>query len=144
MRKIGDREESSSAGWGEGRYSPESRAGVYTAMLDRAAPVVGSGRDVVLDASWSSRGQRDRAREWAAAHGARARFVEIRCEREVALERLTARKRKGGDPSDAGPELYDDFARSFDAVVEWPAEDHVVVHTEREGWQERFLEDVIR
>jgi len=133
-----ERSQDGDSEWQGGRYAPEARARVYEALLERADPVVTSGRDVVLDASWSSRERRAAAREWASARGARCVLMEIRCDRRVALERLEARRRRGGDASEAGPEIYDEFARAFDDTSEWPAADHVVVDTSRDGWREGF------
>lgn len=137
-RSIEARDASAAPGWREGRYSRQATQRIYDALLERATPVVASGRDVVLDASWASKERREAARAWATEIGAHAEFVEIRCSRDVALNRLEARQKKGTDASEAGPEIYDDFARAFDDVDEWPAEHHRIVETDREGWQQRL------
>ncbi len=126
------------AGWREERYGAEAVERVYREIFARAESVLASGRSLVLDASWSSRARRDHARAWAERLGAHPVFVEVRCPRDVTLARLEARKRAGRDPSDAGPEIYDAFAASFDPVhdSEWPAGDHLVAWTDRDRWQD--------
>jgi len=123
--------------WREGRYALAAILRVYEGLLERAAPVAESGRAVILDASWSRRGVRDRARAFAAERKTRCVFVEVRCPRTVALARLAQRQREGRDPSEAGPELYDRFAASFeplDATIEWSPSDHWVIDTKGASW----------
>jgi predicted kinase len=124
--------------WREGRYAESAALRVYDALFERAAPVTESGRTVILDASWSRRDLRERARAFAAERKARCLFVEVRCSRLLALTRLAQRQREGRDPSEAGPELYDRFAASFEALeagIEWPARDHWVIDTEGADWR---------
>jgi len=126
------------AGWREGRYTAEAVEGVYAALLERAAPVVDSGRSVVLDASWSRRRLRERARAWAQQHQADCVFAEVRCPRSLALARLAQRQQQGRDPSEAGPELYDRFAASFEPLdaTEWPPRQRWILDTAAPTWRE--------
>jgi aminoglycoside phosphotransferase family enzyme/predicted kinase len=135
-----DASEGGAGGWPEARYSRAARARVYDAMLEGAASVVASGRDVVLDASWSTRETREQARAWASAHASHPVFIEIRCDRAVALARLEARQHQANDASEAGPVLYDDFAGSFENPDEWPTQDLVVIATDLPDWRERLIE----
>ena len=64
-------------------------------------------------------------------------------DRAVAIARLEERQRRGNDASEAGPDLYDDFARSFEEPDEWPPEDHIVVNSDRDGWGARLLEALL-
>lgn len=133
-----DDEETRPAGWQEGRYSLKSTERVYAAMLERAEAVVASGRDVVLDASWSRRDRRERARAAARAWGATTAFVEVCCPREITLARLEERQRRGDDASEAGPEIYDDFAAAFEAPDEWPEAARFLVDSSQPDWRERL------
>ncbi len=120
---------------GEGAYAPERRAEVYQEMLERAACVVASGRTVVLDATWSSRTMRERARAFAAARGARCVFIETCCDVDVLRARLALRKARGDDPSDAGPELLDQSVRGFEALdgdAPWPPGARGALQTDRD------------
>ena len=113
-----------------GLYAPERRNSVYEAMLDRAEPVVASGRRVILDASFSTKTVRDRVRVWAEKRGLKARLLEVRCDPEIARERLAVRERAGRDPSDAGPDFLPVSIDRFESPDEWPAEDHEIVRTD--------------
>lgn len=117
---------------------------VYEALLERADPVVGSGRAAVLDATWARRRYRARALRVAAERGLRPLFVETRCAREVALTRLSARMRAGRDPSDAGPERFDPSVAAFEAASEWPEDARVSIDTDRDGWKQELQTRVRR
>ena len=97
-----------------------------------------SGRDVILDASFSRRSQRDAVRAWAAGRGTRARLFEVRCGEACALERLARRERTGHDPSDAGPSLYQWSVANFEPPTEWSSEDRIEVITDDSQWRDRL------
>lgn len=130
--------------------APESRVGarlasplytdavtqrVYEALLERAAPVVASGRVAVLDATFARAEQRNLARRFAASAGARALLVEVQCAEEIARERVARRAARGADPSDAGPELVGVSRADFEPPEEWPSEDRAQIHTDHD-WAE--------
>lgn len=125
------------AGFERGIYTPERSKQVYGGLLERAEPIVASGRVAILDATWARAAQRAEALAWARARGIPALLVEARCGREVALERLSRRRREGRDPSDAGPELYDRSEAGFERPDEWPAARRLAVATDAEGWRSR-------
>lgn len=116
-----------SSGADEGLYRPEEKDRVYEAMLERALPVVRSGRTAILDASHPTRARRDRVRAWAAEHARGVRLVEVRCDPDVARARLRERERRGDDASDAGPALLDRSRSRFEPPDEWPQTDREVV-----------------
>jgi aminoglycoside phosphotransferase family enzyme/predicted kinase/RimJ/RimL family protein N-acetyltransferase len=130
----------------EGIYAPEQSERVYAGMLERAAPVLASGRSSILDATWSRAADREQARRFARERGLRCLFVETRCGRGVVLERLARREAEGRDPSDAGPDFHDRSAARFEPVSEWPAGEHLVIDTGSDGWRSRLrgLADTIR
>jgi aminoglycoside phosphotransferase family enzyme/predicted kinase len=119
----------------EGLYAPGFGERVYAGLLERAAPVLGSGRTALLDATWSSAAQRRAALRFARERGAAAHFVEIRCAPAVARARLARRQALGADPSDAGPEFHARSLARFEPPEEWPRDSHHVVHSDREDWQ---------
>ena len=123
-----------------GIYTSERSDEVYAGLLERAAPVVESGRVAVLDASFSRRVRRDRARRWAEARGISALLVETRCAPEVAMERLKRREARGTNASDAGPSFYATSVESFEAAEEWPAAARRVVETDLSDWREAARE----
>ena len=120
----------------EGIYRPDRVRKVYRALLERAVPVVESGRTAILDASYSKRADRDEARDWAASRGLPIRLIEVRCRPEVALERLRLRAEKGRDPSDAGPDFLNTSLARFEPPNEWPASDLRVVSSDDDKWKD--------
>jgi predicted kinase len=118
-----------------GEYSPERRSAIYEAMLQRAAPVVASGRLALLDASFNTAARRDRARRWASERGVPVLLIEVDCEEATALDRLTKRLAAGGSASDAGPELYATSAAGFEPPDEWPRGTRVQLRTDAPSWR---------
>jgi predicted kinase len=124
-------------------YTGERTEATYAGLLERAGPVVLSGRVAILDATFARASFRDALRAWAADHALRAFLIEATCEESIARARLESRAREGRDPSDAGPELYASSAAGFEPPVEWPAEARAVVRTDTERWREAVA-DVAR
>jgi hypothetical protein len=110
----------------EGIYRPDETERVYRGLLERAEPVIEGGRTAILDASFSTRAQREAARAWAAERGIPIRLIEVRCDPFVAETRLRDRERSGADPSDAGPDFLPISRDRFEAPDEWPASSHQV------------------
>jgi hypothetical protein len=118
----------------EGLYEPDQVELVYREMLERAAPILASGRNAILDASFSRRRWRELARDWARERGVPARLVEVRCDPSVALIRLREREQIGADPSDAGPDFLPISRERFESPDEWSEGDRIVIHSDDEGW----------
>jgi hypothetical protein len=119
-----------------GLYAPKCVDAVYASLLEQARPVVESGRDAILDATFSSRAHRTSAAEWARSLGIPVRFMEVRCAPGVAIERLRARAAAGRDDSDAGPDFHAVSAARWESPL---AEGFVhVIRTDAEGWRERL------
>jgi predicted kinase len=81
-------------------------------MIRRAEAVVGSGRSVVLDASFRSVELRAMARDLAQRRGLPFRFVECTALPEVCRARLEARD-AASSVSDARAAEYDALARTY-------------------------------
>ena len=105
---------------------------MYRALLERAEPVVASGRVAILDATFGQRAHRDRARAWAAQHEAQVLLVEVGCGEEIVRKRLEQRAALGSDASDAGPEFVAISRARFEAPTEWPSADRYESWTDRE------------
>ena len=118
-----------------GLYSPQRRTAIYEAMLERAAPVVASGRLALLDASFNTAARRDRARRWASERGAPVLLIEVECEEATTLDRLAKRQAAGGSASDAGPEFYATSAARFEPPDEWPRGTRVQLRTDAPNWR---------
>jgi predicted kinase len=122
----------------QGLYRPDRKDDVYRALLERAEPVLESGRNAILDASFSRRRWRTQARAWAKERGIRIRLVEVRCDPEVALSRLRERERLGADPSDAGPDFLPVSRERFEPPDEWPENERLVIRSDEDGWRDRI------
>ncbi|MFE3495079.1 AAA family ATPase [Streptomyces sp. NPDC059175] len=107
-------EESAAAGYGEGLYTPEWTAKTYAALLGRASTLLSAGESVVLDATWSTAGQREAARHMA--EHTSADLVALHCEvpGDVSASRLSSRP---PGPSDADLDVATAMAAAEPA---WP------------------------
>lgn len=112
----------------DGAYAPETTATVYEEMLRRARVIVGSGRPVVLDASFRTRAARAEAAALARTLGVPFTFFECRVDEATARDRLRARAR-GPSVSDAREDLYDAFVASWEPTTELAPDQHRILHT---------------
>jgi predicted kinase len=93
-------------------YSEEFTARTYDEVFRRAAAVLDSGRSVVLDATFRTPLDRQRARQLASARGARFCFVDVSCDEAVLRQRLRARA-GGPAESDADEHVLDQLRGQF-------------------------------
>jgi uncharacterized protein len=101
----------------------------YDELFRRADVVLGSGRGVILDATFRDRDLRRRARDLAIRHGRPFRFVEAVCDDATLRARLQARAAAGVSVSDATEGLLERFRREFEPVTELATVEHVSVRT---------------
>jgi predicted kinase len=125
-----------------GLYSPELRRRVYSEVLLRAQAVIGSGRTVILDATWSTAREREAAGELARRFGTSLVFVETRCSAEEARRRLRRREAQGGDASDAGEAFHATSAARFEPWSDAEPGRHHVLPTDGADW-ERGLDPLV-
>jgi aminoglycoside phosphotransferase family enzyme/predicted kinase len=118
----------------ESAYQPAARRRIYGAILDRALPVLESGRTVILDATFGCAALRDRVLTLGRQRGVPAYFVEVRCAPEVARRRLARRAAAGRSASDAGPELHDASRVGFEPPSEWPEANRACIETDVTSW----------
>ncbi|MGI9433075.1 MAG: AAA family ATPase [Myxococcota bacterium] len=116
----------------EGLYTPENTRRVYEGLLERAGPVVSSGRLAILDATFSSRAARADVRRWAERRGMDALLVHVDCAEDEVRARVAERSARGTDPSDAGPDFIPISRARFESPTEWPENDRFAVRTDRE------------
>jgi aminoglycoside phosphotransferase family enzyme/predicted kinase len=119
-------------------YGAAAKDRVYRELLARARPVLSSGRIALLDATWSRRAWRDRARELARELGVPILFVEVRCPPDLARERLARREEAGDDASDAGPALHQASVAAFEAFREMDEGMRCLVRTDTDRWREEL------
>jgi uncharacterized protein len=99
----------------QGAYDPGFTDQVYAEVLRRAEVVLGSGRPVIVDASFRSRAFRRQAKALADRLGVPFRFVECRADPELCRARLQARAATSS-VSDGRLEIFDDFVASYEPV----------------------------
>jgi aminoglycoside phosphotransferase family enzyme/predicted kinase len=115
-------------------YTPDAVERTYAALLERARPVLRSGRVAILDATFSRRRHRAMAADLAADLGVGVQTIEVRCAAEVALSRLAHREAKGSSASDAGPAFYERSVARYEAYDDCMPVD--VIWTDSEGWRD--------
>jgi aminoglycoside phosphotransferase family enzyme/predicted kinase len=104
-----------------GHYGHEQTQTVYAELLRRAEVVLGSGRSVILDASFRAREQRGAALALAVRLGVKVWFLQCSAPEELCRERLAERAR-GQGVSDGRLEIFEAFARNFERADELGAE----------------------
>ena len=101
-------------------YTAEETRETYEVLLGRARTTLEAGRDVVVDATFTERRERDRAATAAATAGADIEFVHVTCRPTVARERIRTR---ADDPSDADLAVYEQLREAFEPLER----DHVTI-----------------
>ncbi|MBW2287483.1 MAG: AAA family ATPase [Deltaproteobacteria bacterium] len=120
---------------GDGIYDDASTRRVYRALLERARPIVESGRCAILDATYSRREQREAVMRWANERGLDAFLLEARCEASETRRRLFEREQDPERISDAGVDFHAESTRRFEPTDEWPAERRALIRTDLPNWQ---------
>jgi predicted kinase len=115
------------AAW-SGAYDAAFTERVYAEVLRRASVVLGSGRPVVVDASFRSAAERERARRAARERGVPIQFVECVAAPEVCRARLVRRAAERGI-SDGRVAIFDDFRARYEPFTELPPREHLAVDT---------------
>ncbi len=109
-------------------YTAAFTGRTYDELFRRADVVLGSGRGVVLDATFRDGDLRLRVRDLAQRHRRPFRFVEASCDDATLRTRLRARAAKVS-VSDATEDLLDQVRREFEPVTELAVGEHVPVCT---------------
>jgi len=98
---------------GSDPYAPAVSALLYGTLLSRAVTAaLAAGLAVVVDATFLKRDQREAYRALAAAAAAGFGILSFPVSREEAMARITLRRERGGDPSEADGAV---LARQFEA-----------------------------
>jgi len=121
--------ESLESGAWSGAYSPSVTNAVYEELWRLAGVIVGSGRPVIIDASFRTAEMRDAAKKLAERCGVPFLLVECIAPRELTLERLAAREQREPEESDARADLLNEFERRFEPIDELPSSEHVRIDT---------------
>ena len=85
----------------QGLYAPSARAGVYERLALLAEGILRAGHNVIVDASFLYRAERDRFSALARHTGSEFAIVSTSAERAELHRRIERRQHVGGDPSEA-------------------------------------------
>jgi aminoglycoside phosphotransferase family enzyme/predicted kinase len=107
-------------------YTPEMDRTTLDAMIAHARSVLGSGRGVVLDATFRDSATRARVLALARELGRPFLLAEVRCDEETVRSRLRRRSR-GPSVSDAGEELLPAIGEQWEPPDELDQGQRVVV-----------------
>jgi aminoglycoside phosphotransferase family enzyme/predicted kinase len=129
---------------GHGIYSDESTAAVYQGLLERAAPVLDSGRPVVLDATYSQQSQRAGVAALAMELGVPALLLEVISPEEVTRTRIRERLRDPRRISDADERVFAQKQLSYEPPTEWPEAHRITVDTHLDDWRDRLQAELLR
>lgn len=111
-----------------GAYSNDRTDACYAEVLRRAEVVLGSGRPVVVEASFRRRSDRDAARALAQRLNVPFTFIECCVDADTCRARL--RKRATSTSiSDGRLEVFDAFVASYEPVTELDAREHTRLDT---------------
>lgn len=108
---------------------PDVHAEIESELRDRLIQVVTDGSDVVLDYSFWSRRTRDEYRDLLRPLGVEPETIYVATPREVALERIRARRLAHGDDYT----LSDERAASYFDHFEPPTDDEGPLTVIRQG-----------
>jgi len=119
------------AGADQGIYTTEFSRRTYDELLARAANELRRGRSVLLDASYQSRAERDRVRNWAAALNTPVHFVQCICPEEEVKRRLNLRAADPKALSDGRWEILQIQRRRFEEPTELEETQLLTISTNR-------------
>jgi len=111
-----------------GLYSPEMNARVYDEMHRRAGELLRDRRNVILDATYRRRSDREAAAAMATTHAARFAVVSCEASQDVIRDRLERRWASGTSLSDGRWEVYLAQRDAYDR----PGEDEQVIRVDTE------------
>ncbi len=127
---------------GAGIYSPEFTRRTYDRLLALAEQDLAAGHTVILDASYSKREERDRARKLAARLGVGCIFLFCHCSDDEVERRLLARSLDPEAVSDGRMEIYLLQKKGFEAPDE--LDDRHLIRFDTEHPLEELLERFAR
>jgi predicted kinase len=99
-------------------YSPEMTRNTYERLFTLADGELQSGRDVILDATFSQRSWRDALSERFGDGPAQLRVVEVQARDHQVKERLAARETASGETSDARLEDFERLSKQYEPPIE--------------------------
>ena len=113
-----------------GIYSADFSARTYDEMLHQAERILKAGHSVIIDASFRKERERKRAMKLAREVRANFKAIECVCNEETIKERLSRRFERESI-SDGRLDIFPQLKEDFEAVLEVPEKDHIIVDTSK-------------
>jgi len=104
-------------GYEKGVYAADFSEKTYAEAHKEATEILKAGRSVILDASYKSRAERERATALAGENGARFFIIECVCDEETVRSRLTNRMEEK-EVSDGRWEIYGRQKKEFEEITD--------------------------
>jgi uncharacterized protein len=113
--------------FGEGIYRDDVTRKTYGRALELASEKLREGKSVIIDASYKS--SADRQKALTAAAGLKADFfiIECICPENIIKERLALRASDKGEASDGRWEIYLAQKETFEKITEIPEQSHIII-----------------
>jgi len=122
--------------FGEGIYAGEVTSRTYARALRMAEERLQAGRSVIIDASFSKRAYRLKAKETASRLGVDHYIIECVAPNGVIQERLQDRLLDQSEASDGRWEIFEAQKKTFDPVTEFTDNAHIMIDTSSAGQEE--------
>ena len=122
--------ESSESAIGEGIYSATAKSGVYEALAEATRILLRAGHDVIVDASFLGREQREYFDTLAGAESAGFVIVSLRARPDSLRRRIVERQQVLADASEADANVLQNQFDSADALDSAELERALIVDTE--------------
>ena len=115
--------------FGTGIYREEVTRKTYDKAIELASQRLTEGKSIIIDASYRSRADRQRA--LAAAERLKADFfiIECTCPENIIRKRLDMRTFDKGEASDGRWEIYLAQKEAFERITEMPEDSHIIIDT---------------
>ncbi|MDO8447010.1 MAG: AAA family ATPase [Deltaproteobacteria bacterium] len=104
-------------GYEKGIYATDFSEKTYAEAHKEASELLKTGRSVIIDASYKSRAERDRAASLARENGTRFFIIECVCDEETVKSRLTKRMEEK-EVSDGRWEIYGRQKKEFEEITD--------------------------
>ncbi|MBT8089508.1 MAG: AAA family ATPase [Gammaproteobacteria bacterium] len=130
-RRLGLEEtEGSDSEPGSGIYSEKARAGIYASLTETAGRLLEAGFNVIVDASFLRRADRQLVLQLAGRQGVACAFVDTSADRDELRRRLKERGSGGKDASEADVNVLEYQFEHSDPLIDAERERTVAVATE--------------
>ena len=113
-----DANEASGSGLGDGIYQPDASERTYEHLAETADGILRAGHPVIVDAAFLQQWQRARLEDVAHRCGVALRIVDCVAEADTLRERVEARRRSGGDPSEATTDVLEHQLATHDPITD--------------------------